>query len=43
MPHKNSKAVSRKIRKVKRDSPKLTQRQVVGKVFGILKAKHKKR
>lgn len=41
MPHKNPKAVSRKIRKIIKEGK--TQKQAVGKAFGILRGKHKKK
>ena len=40
MPHK-TKAVGRKIQKIRKEGAR--QRQAVGKAFGMLKAKHKKR
>lgn len=40
MPHK-TKAVGRKISKIRKEGT--SQRKAVGKAFGILKAKHKKR
>ena len=40
MPHKNKKAVSRKIKKLRKEG--FSQDEAVGRAFGILKAKHKK-
>lgn len=40
MPHK-TKAVSRKIRKLRKEG--FSQRVAVGRAFGILRSKHKKR
>ena len=41
MPHKNPKAVSRKISKIRREGT--PQRAAVGKAFGILKSRHKRK
>ena len=41
--HIARKKLSRKIAKVRRDDPKLTSRQAVGKAAGILRGRKKKR
>lgn len=41
--HLSRKKLSRKVAKVKRDKPSLTNRQAVGKAAGILRGRRKKR
>lgn len=43
MPHKNPKAISKKIRKIAKDKPNLSPKARVGRAFGILRGKHKKK
>lgn len=40
--HKNKKAVSAKIRKIKKEKRGLSHKAVVGRAFGILRGEHRK-